>query len=89
MNRTLELLLRGAKTTGSFTEGLNYIYEDLYVDEDIMHLQSFCNWLDTEIGGAGPSNIEDLYFAFNNPRSHEMSQKIISHWKEKLALYKC
>tara|TARA_B100000287_G_C20511672_1_gene733274 strand:+ start:111 stop:377 length:267 start_codon:yes stop_codon:yes gene_type:complete len=88
MNRTLELLLRGAKTTGSFTEGLNYIYEDLYVDEDIMHLQSFCNWLDTEIGGAGPANIEDLYFCFGN-QEIPMCQKIIKSHKEKIAMCKC
>ena len=88
MNRTLELLLRGAKTTGSFTEGLNYIYEDLYVDEDIMHLQSFCNWLDTEIGGAGPSNIEDLYFAFGN-QDIPFCQELIKSHKEKIAMCKC
>ena len=29
MNRALELLLRGAKMTGTFVEGLQYIYEDL------------------------------------------------------------
>ena len=88
MNRTLRLLLSGAKMTGSFTEGLNYIYEELYVSEDIMHLQSFCNWLDTEIGGAGPLTIEDLYFAFGN-QDIPFCQELIKSTKERLALYKC
>jgi len=87
MTRTLELLLNGAKLTGTFNEALNYIYEDLYVTENVEELQKFCDWLDKEIGGAGPANIEDLYFAFNN-QDTDMSQKIISHWKEKLAIYK-
>ena len=84
MNRTLELLLRGAKMTGSFTEAFNYIYEDLYVSEDTDHLRRFCDFLENEIGGAGPANIEDLYFAFGN-QDIPHCQEIISHWKEKLA----
>jgi hypothetical protein len=40
-----------------------------------------------EIGGAGPANIEDLYFAFGN-QDIPHCQEIISHWKEKLAKYK-
>ena len=40
-----------------------------------------------EIGGAGPANIEDLYFAFGNQDSPH-AQYVISHWKEKLAIYK-
>mgnify|MGYP005636633407 FL=1 len=87
MNRALELLLRGAKMTGTFVEGLQYIYEDLYTTDDIDHLEKFCTWLDMEIGGAGPANIEDLYFAFGNQDSPH-AQYVISHWKEKLAIYK-
>ena len=86
MNRALELLLRGAKQTGTFVEGLQYIYEDLYTTDDIDHLEKFCTWLDMEIGGAGPANIEALWAAFNLPNSEE-SQKTISFWKEKLAIY--
>jgi len=87
MNRELELLLRGAKMTGTFVEGLEYIYEDLYVSDDVDHLQKFCEFLDNEIGGAGPANIQELYFAFGN-QDIPHCQEIISHWKEKLAKYK-
>ena len=86
MTRTFELLLRGAKQTGTFVEGLQYIYEDLYMSDDYNTLEKFCTWLDMEIGGAGPANIEALWAAFNLPNSEE-SQKTISFWKEKLAIY--
>ena len=45
-NRNKELLLNGAKTTGSFTEGYYYIEESLYGDE-ANELYSFCEWIES------------------------------------------
>ena len=84
MNRTLELLLRGAKATGTFTEGLQYIFEDLYTTDDVNNLSKFCEFLDNEIGSAGRGNIEKLYWAFNNIES-TAGQTVIEHWKKKLS----
>ena len=61
-----ELLLLGAKTTGSFVEGYYYVEENLYIDE-AEELHAFCKWIDNEIGGAGWSNIDTLWLAFKNP----------------------
>jgi hypothetical protein len=87
MNRALELLLRGAKITGTFTEGFNYIYENLYTTDDVNHLSNFCEWLDKEIGGAGRANIEKLYWAFDN-RESTAGQTVIEHWKEIINKFK-
>lgn len=61
-----DLLLLGAKTTGSFVEGYYYAEEDLYVDE-AEELYAFCKWIDKEIGGASKFNIDTLWLAFKNP----------------------
>ncbi len=87
MTRIFELLLRGAKQTGTFVEGLNYIYENLYMSDDLDTISKFCTWLDMEIGGAGPANIEALWASYNLPNSEE-SQKTISFWKEKMSMYR-
>lgn len=61
-----ELLLQGAKNTGSFVEGYYYVEEDLYIDE-AEELHAFCKWIDKEIGGASQFNIDTLWLAFKNP----------------------
>lgn len=72
-NRNKSLLLEGAKTTGSFVEGYCYIEESLYVDEaDELH--TFCMWIDNQIGGAGPINIDMLWLGFKYPEVKEFSE---------------
>jgi len=78
--RTKDLLLMGAKTTGSFLEGYDYIYENLYVNESDS-LYEFCKYIENEIGGAGPVNIQDLWYAFNHPQDKD-AQSIAKHIKK-------
>lgn len=61
------LLLQGAKTCGSFTEGYHYVVEDLYVDE-ADEIYKFCEYIDNQIGGAGRANIDTLFLAFKKPQ---------------------
>jgi len=71
-SRNKTLLLMGAKTTGSFTEGYYYIEESLYLDEaDELH--TFCMWIDNQIGGAGPVNIDMLWLGFKYPEVDKYS----------------
>ena len=67
-SRNKDLLLMGAKTTGSFLEGYCYIEESLYINE-ADELYAFCEWIDNEIGGAGPINIDMLWLGFKYPES--------------------
>ena len=67
-SRNKDLLLMGAKQTGSFVEGYYYIEESLYINESDK-LYAFCEWIDNEIGGAGPINIDMLWLGFNYPES--------------------
>ena len=80
--RNKDLLLMGAKQTGSFTEGYHYIYESLYINE-ADSLYAFCEWIENEIGGAGPINIQDLWYAFNHP-GEEFSNNVTEHWKKEM-----
>ena len=68
------LLLEGASVTGSFVQGYYYIEERLLVNQ-AKELFDFCNWIDTNIGGAGRANIELLFLAFKNPNNKELSQE--------------
>jgi hypothetical protein len=65
--RTEVLLLGGARITGSFKGAFGYAWEDFYV-KDADEIEKFCIWLDKEIGGAGRSNIRELFLAFKNPK---------------------
>ena len=67
-SRNKDLLLMGAKTTGSFLEGFNYVNESLYIDESD-ELYAFCEYIENEIGGAGPINIDMLWLGFKYPES--------------------
>ena len=80
--RNKDLLLLGAKTTGSFLEGYYYVEESLYIDESDS-LYEFCKYIENEIGGAGPINIQDLWFAFNHPQDKD-GQDIANHWKKEM-----
>ena len=80
--RNKDLLLMGAKTTGSFTEGYHYVYESLYIDE-ADSLYAFCEWIENKIGGAGPINIQDLWYSFNHPEE-QFSKNVAKHWKEQM-----
>jgi|TARA_B110000459_G_scaffold192782_1_gene230405 hypothetical protein len=75
-SRNKDLLLMGAKTTGSFLEGYYYIEESLYVnDADSLH--SFCTWIDDIIGGAGPNNIDTLWLGFKYPEVDTFSKECV------------
>jgi len=76
------LLLMGAKTTGSFVDGYYYIEENLYIDE-ANTIYEFCEYIDNKIGGAGPINIQDLWYAFNHPQE-QFSKNVAKHWKEEM-----
>ena len=76
------LLLMGAKTTGSFVDGYYYIEENLYIDE-ANALYDFCEYIDNKIGGAGPINIQDLWYAFNHPQE-QFSKNVAKYLKEKM-----
>lgn len=69
-----ELLLQGAKMTGTYTEGYYAMEEDI-IASDAVSLLAFAKWIDTNIGGAAPGNIEMLYLAFKNPFSMEYASK--------------
>ena len=81
-DRNKSLLLQGAKTTGSFVEGYYYIEESLYINES-ESLYKFCEWIDNEIGGAGPINIQDLWYAFNHPQE-QFSKNVAKYLKEEM-----
>ena len=56
-------LLDGAKCFGNFMDACSRHQEDFYVDESFM-LFDFAKWIDEEIGGAGPINIQQLWKAW-------------------------
>jgi hypothetical protein len=68
------LLLQGASTTGTFTEGYYYIEESLRIKEAEI-LFEFCQWIDANIGGAASGNIDMLFSAFRNPSDTELAAK--------------
>ena len=80
-SRNKELLLMGAKTTGSFVEGLCYVEESLYADE-YDELKSFCEWIDNIIGGAGPVNINMLWLGVKYPEVDEFSKACVEIKKD-------
>ena len=82
---TFTFLLHGATHTGSFSEGLGMVYEELYTTDPIEKIQDFCSWLDMEIGGAGPANIEKLWLAFNNQEDPLLSH-FIEETKKKMEM---
>lgn len=65
----------GARTTGSFLEGYYYFEESLYINE-ADELYEFCKWIDEEIGGAGPINIDMLWLGFKYPESEYFAKEI-------------
>jgi hypothetical protein len=83
-------LLDGAKNFGNFTDACSRYQEDFYLDEARI-LFNFAKWIDEEIGGAGPINIQELYKAFyftvHMKVKDEKLEKIAKDWKQKLAQY--
>ena len=73
-SRNKDLLLMGAKTTGSFLDGFDYVNESLYIDESD-ELYAFCEYIENEIGGAGPINIDMLWLGFKYPESEYFSNE--------------
>ena len=69
-----ELLLQGAKMTGTYTEGY-YAVEEEILAADAVPLLAFTKWIDTHIGGAADGNIDMLYLAYKNPFSMEYASK--------------
>jgi hypothetical protein len=68
------LLLTGASTTGTFSEGYFFIEEQIQV-KDANILFEFCKWIDSKIGGAASGNIDMLFSAFKNPNNQELANK--------------
>jgi len=65
------LLLQGASTTGTFTEGYFFVEEKIQINHS-KTLFDFCKWIDQNIGGAASGNIDMLFSAFKNPFSVEL-----------------
>jgi len=68
------LLLQGASTTGTFTEGYFFVEEQIRV-KDSKTLFEFCQWIDINIGGAASGNIDMLFSAFKNPFNVELNKQ--------------
>ncbi len=64
--RVKQLILTGAKETGSFSAGFNYIFESLPVGsaEDA---KRFCEYIDREPLAAGLATIDRLYECYLTP----------------------
>ena len=75
-------LLNGMKMTGSAVDAANMFQESFYINEAPL-LFDFCKWIDNEIGGCGPINIQDLWYAFNHPQE-QFSKNVAKHWKEEM-----
>ena len=73
--RTKDLLLIGARAMGDFVSGLCYIEEQIYIHQHPKGLYEFCKWIDKEIGGAGSSNIDLFWLAFNNPNDKDIQSR--------------
>lgn len=80
--RNVHLVLQGGNVTGSFEEGYYYNEESMYINEADAILK-FCKFVD-KVGGCGPINIQELWFAFNNPTTHDGKQ-IVKKWETKFA----
>ena len=79
----VELILDGGRNTGSFYEGLRF--DKVFLD-DYDEIAQFCNWLDKEVGGCGPINIQDLWHAYKVPCRETL--KVVDYWKAEFAKYK-
>lgn len=84
--RQKQMLLNGARITGSFVESVEYNFEDWYTDE-YEDIKKFAEWIENEVGGAGRANIDNLYLAFKNPNSR-LLQNFKNGVKEKIAALK-
>ena len=73
-NYAKALLLQGASTTGTFTEGYFFVEESLQINH-ANQLFEFCKWIDKNIGGAASGNIDMLFDAYNNPFNAELTNK--------------
>lgn len=68
------LLLQGASTTGTFTEGYFFVEEKIQINHS-KTLFDFCKWIDKNIGGASAYNIDMLFSAFKNPTNVELNKQ--------------
>ena len=73
-NYAKSLLLQGASTTGTFTEGYFFVEESLQINH-ANKLFEFCKWIDKNIGGASAYNIDMLFSAFTNPTNQELQKQ--------------
>ena len=69
------LLLQGASTVGNFTNGFDYIEEQVKATH-YGELRIFCKWIDANIGGASRFNIDMLYAAFKNPKDLSLKEHV-------------
>lgn len=70
------LLCDGAKTTGSFTEGYEYNWENFYIHE-VEEIKEFAEWIDKEVGGASIHNIYWLFRAYKHPNNEKLKAKVL------------
>lgn len=68
-----ELLLMGATTIGTFTQGYYFVEERIRVNH-AKELLAFCQWIDKNIGGAARGNIDMLFMAYKNPDNMELAK---------------
>ena len=73
-NYAKALLLQGASTTGNFSDGFFFVEENIKTNH-AKELQEFCQWIDSNIGGAASGNIDMLFSAFKNPLNAELVNK--------------
>ena len=74
-NNILFSLLHGASITGTFTEGYYYVEEMLPANKS-KEVSDFCKWIDKNVGGAAPANINMLYKAFKNPKEESLQAEV-------------
>lgn len=73
-NYAKALLLQGASTTGNFSDGFFFVEENIQINH-AKELQEFCQWIDSNIGGAASGNIDMLFSTFKNPLNAELVNK--------------
>jgi hypothetical protein len=82
--RAFVMMLQGARDTGTFCEGVDFLYEQFYAEE-ISLVKEFAKYLDEEIGGASRMNIHRLFQSFVNPTTFNKTYaKVVKEQIEKI-----
>ena len=70
-----QLMLYGARNSGTFVEGYYLMQDEFYVDE-AKDMFEFAQFIDNKTGGAGPKNIDMMYQAFKNPSDGDLQKQV-------------